>query len=82
MNEILAILILILVILSIVNGIYIAYTEGRAAGQRQWARDLGLYPRTGMYRDEYDSEEESVRARMRMQDEQYDADTDESMFSL
>jgi len=81
-NQILAIMILILIILSIVNGIYIAYTEGRAAGQRQWARDLGLVTR-GEYRDEYDSDDESVRARLWMQDEQYDADNEEnSMLSF
>lgn len=82
MNEIFAIMILILIILSIVNGVYIAYSEGRAAGQRQWARDLGLPRRVGLYRDEYDGDEDSVRARVRMEDEQYDADTEESMLSF
>lgn len=81
MNQILAIGIVALIILSIVNGIYIAYTEGRAAGQRQWARDLGLLPR-GEYRDEYDSDVESVRAGVQMQDEQYDADNEDSMLSF
>lgn len=33
-----------------------------------------MYESPGLYRDEYDSDEE----RMRMQDERYDADTEES----
>ena len=70
LNTIIAIILCLLVVFSIANAVYIAYTRGRAAGQRDWARDV-VQVRGGWYRDDSDDEEE---IRWRMQQEEYDAD--------
>ena len=71
LNSIIAIILCLLVVFSFANAVYIAYTRGRAAGQRDWARDV-IQVRGGWYHDTSDDEEEQVR--WRMQEEDYDAD--------
>ena len=70
LNSILAIILCLLVVFSIADAVYVAYMRGRAAGERDWARDV-VQVRGGWYHDDSDDEDE---IRWRMQEEEYDAD--------
>lgn len=74
-----------LIMFSIVNAVYIAYTEGRAAGQRKWMREYMREDEENSYRDYDDGEEEDERRHQALlrrwveEEEEYDGeDEDES----
>ena len=66
--EAFAILIFVIVVFSIVNAVYIAYSEGRAAGQREWMRASWVpNEEEGEYHDYDDSDDTEAEEERRQQ---------------